>query len=108
MDQKVSVHSQNSIKIHDVSYEENEEAVFSFSTNLLSLSLSLPLSLSPELNDMEHQLVGPEIIDTALRVCQEFLSVLNHSDIDVTAGTPPSVEEKQWHTFLQDYYMVVQ
>ncbi|XP_072239146.1 tubulin monoglycylase TTLL3 [Leuresthes tenuis] len=62
---------------------------------------------SEELNDMEHQLVGPEMIDTALRVCQEFLSVLNHSDIDVTAETPPSVEEQQWDTFLLDYYMVV-
>uniref|UniRef100_A0A3P8SUP6 Tubulin tyrosine ligase-like family, member 3 n=1 Tax=Amphiprion percula TaxID=161767 RepID=A0A3P8SUP6_AMPPE len=47
------------------------------------------------------------IIDTALHVCQEFLNALTHSDIDVTAETPPSGEEWQWVQFLQDYYMVV-
>lgn len=64
--------------------------------------------LSAELDNVEHRFVGPGIIDTALRVCQEFLSVLEHSDIDITVETPPSVEEKQWAEFLQDYYMVVQ
>lgn len=57
---------------------------------------------------MEHQFVGPGMIDIALHVCQEFLSVLEHGDIDVTVETPPSVEERQWEEFLQDYYRVVQ
>lgn len=66
------------------------------------------LLFSTELDNAEHRSVGPEMIDTALHACQEFLSVLEHGDIDVTVETPPAVEEQQWAEFLQDYYMVVQ
>lgn len=66
------------------------------------------LFASAELDDVEHQCVSPEIIAMALHVCQEFLSVLKHGDIDVTAETPHLVKEQQWAGFLQDYYMVVQ
>lgn len=59
-----------------------------------------------ELENVEHQNVGPGIIATALHVCQEFLSVLEHGDIDLE--TSPSVEEQQWTEFLRQYYMVVQ
>lgn len=52
--------------------------------------------------------MGSAMINTALHVCQEFLSVLEHGDIDITVETPPSVKEQQWAEFLQDYYMVVQ
>lgn len=58
-----------------------------------------------ESDNVEHRFVGPEMIDTALHACQEFLSVLEHGDIDVTS---PAVEEQRWAEFLQDYYMVVQ
>ncbi|XP_071350472.1 tubulin monoglycylase TTLL3 isoform X2 [Trachinotus anak] len=58
-------------------------------------------------DNVEHRFVGPEMINTALHMCQEFLSVLEHGDIDVTMETPPAVEEQQWAEFLQDYYMVV-
>uniref|UniRef100_A0A3B4WKE0 Tubulin tyrosine ligase-like family, member 3 n=1 Tax=Seriola lalandi dorsalis TaxID=1841481 RepID=A0A3B4WKE0_SERLL len=51
--------------------------------------------------------VSEKMINTALYVCQKFLSVLEHGDIDVTVETPPAVEEQQWTEFLQDYYMVV-
>lgn len=64
--------------------------------------------LSTEIENVEHLSVGLGVIDTALQVCQEFLSVLEHGDIDVTVETPPSVEEQQWAEFLRDYYMVVQ
>ncbi|XP_041801801.1 tubulin monoglycylase TTLL3 [Chelmon rostratus] len=60
-----------------------------------------------ELDNVEHQFVGPGLIDMALHVCEEFLSVLEHSDIDVTVETHPTVEEQQWAEFLQDYYLVV-
>ncbi|XP_029358893.1 tubulin monoglycylase TTLL3 [Echeneis naucrates] len=60
-----------------------------------------------ELDHMEHRFVGPEIITTALHVCQEFLSVLDHGDIDATVRTTPAVDEQQWPEFLRDYYMVV-
>ncbi|XP_059184415.1 tubulin monoglycylase TTLL3 [Centropristis striata] len=55
----------------------------------------------------EHRFVDPGMIDTALQVCEKFLSVLEHGDIDVTAETPPSVEGQQWAEFLQDYYRIV-
>ncbi|KAM7422418.1 hypothetical protein PAMA_010459 [Pampus argenteus] len=60
-----------------------------------------------ETEHVEHLSVGPGVIDTALQVCQEFLSVLEHGDIDVTVETPPLVKEQQWAEFLRDYYMVV-
>ncbi|XP_040059661.1 tubulin monoglycylase TTLL3 isoform X1 [Gasterosteus aculeatus] len=60
-----------------------------------------------DLDNVEHRFVGPELIDTALHVCQEFLNILDHRDIDVTVETSASVEEQHWVEFLQDYYMVV-
>lgn len=48
------------------------------------------------------------MIDMALRVCQQFLSFIEHYDIDVTVETPSAAEQQQWADFLQDYYMVVQ
>lgn len=64
--------------------------------------------LYTELSHVEHRFVGSDVIITALRVCQEFLSVLEHGDIDVSLEKTPSVKEQQWAEFLQDYYMVVQ
>ncbi|XP_034442088.1 tubulin monoglycylase TTLL3 isoform X1 [Hippoglossus hippoglossus] len=64
-------------------------------------------SISEKSDNAAHRSVGPEMIDTALHVCEEFLSVLEHGDIDVTVQTPPTVEEQQWAEFLRDYYMVV-
>ncbi|KAM8915397.1 tubulin monoglycylase TTLL3 [Spinachia spinachia] len=58
-------------------------------------------------DNVEHQSVGPGLIDTALHVCQEFLNVLDHRDIDVTVETSASVDEQHWVEFLQDFYMVV-
>ncbi|KAI3370176.1 hypothetical protein L3Q82_024961 [Scortum barcoo] len=66
--------------------------------------------VNADLTDSDHaerRFVGSGMIDVALRVCQEFLSVLEHGDIDVTVETPPSVEEQQWAEFMQDYYTVV-
>ncbi|XP_053171475.1 tubulin monoglycylase TTLL3 [Scomber japonicus] len=60
-----------------------------------------------EIENVEQLSVGPGVIDTALQVCQEFLSVLEHSDIDVNEETLPSMKEHQWAEFLLDYYMVV-
>nr|XP_046239945.1 tubulin monoglycylase TTLL3 [Scatophagus argus]XP_046239946.1 tubulin monoglycylase TTLL3 [Scatophagus argus] len=60
-----------------------------------------------ELDYAERRYVDAGVIDTALHVCQEFLSVLEHGDIDVTRETPSSVEEQQWAEFLQDFYMIV-
>ncbi|XP_070814924.1 tubulin monoglycylase TTLL3 isoform X2 [Chaetodon trifascialis] len=64
-------------------------------------------SPSDELDNVQQQFVGPGLINMALHVCQDFLSVLEHGDIDVTVETPPTVDEQQWAEFLQDYYLVV-
>ncbi|KAK2862241.1 hypothetical protein Q5P01_001774 [Channa striata] len=64
-------------------------------------------SFSKDLVNEKHRFVGAEIIETALHVCQEFLSVLEHGDIDVTVNTPLSQKEQRWAEFLQNYYMVV-
>lgn len=55
-----------------------------------------------------RQFVGASVIETALRTCEYFLSVLDHCDIDVSVDTPPSVLAQQWADFLHDYYMVAQ
>ncbi|XP_051932755.1 tubulin monoglycylase TTLL3, partial [Hippocampus zosterae] len=51
--------------------------------------------------------VSAGVINTALQRCQEYLSALAHSDIDVTVKPLPFVEENQWNHFLQKYYLVV-
>ncbi|KAM9859394.1 tubulin monoglycylase TTLL3 [Aulostomus maculatus] len=64
-------------------------------------------STSGEVEKMEPFFISPGVINTALHVCQEFLNVLAHSDIDVSVETPPAVPEQRWTEFLQDYYKVV-
>lgn len=54
------------------------------------------------------QFVGAAVVETALHTCEQFLSVLDHCDIDVSEETPPGALVQQWAEFLHDYYMVVQ
>ena len=48
------------------------------------------------------------MIDRALHVCGDFLSSLEHGDIDVTVETFTQPTAEQWAEFLRDYYLVVQ
>ncbi|KAJ0023368.1 hypothetical protein NQD34_003267, partial [Periophthalmus magnuspinnatus] len=48
----------------------------------------------------------PEMIDFALKVCEDFLSSLQHSDIDGWETTLKPTDE-QWTEFLQNYYLIV-
>lgn len=64
-----------------------------------------PLLFCADLCQNKHQFISAGVIDTALRVCQQYLSVLEHCDIDVTVETP---RDESWEAFLQDYYKVVQ
>uniref|UniRef100_A0A8C6SAL5 Tubulin tyrosine ligase-like family, member 3 n=1 Tax=Neogobius melanostomus TaxID=47308 RepID=A0A8C6SAL5_9GOBI len=57
--------------------------------------------------DLNRFLVESGIIETALRVCQEFLIDLDHGNIDRIAQSSPSAEEQQWADFLQEFYLVV-
>uniref|UniRef100_A0A3B4H552 Tubulin monoglycylase TTLL3-like n=1 Tax=Pundamilia nyererei TaxID=303518 RepID=A0A3B4H552_9CICH len=86
---------------------EDEKHAFIEDFRRTACTSLLQYVVETKLDNEEHRSVGPEIINTALHVCQEFLSVLKHSDIDVTAEIPPSVEEAQWAEFLKHYYMVV-
>ncbi|XP_029630758.1 tubulin monoglycylase TTLL3 isoform X3 [Salmo trutta] len=52
-------------------------------------------------------LVASKMIDSALKVCQDFLDSLEHSDIDIALETPPSLTEQEWLEFIHNYYLVV-
>lgn len=70
-----------------------------------SVSEVCRLSFFPDPHQHRRRLVDVGVINTALRVCQQYLGVLEHRDIDVAAETP---HEVCWGAFLQDYYTVVQ
>lgn len=74
------------------------------SHNSAILSAS-PLLFYADLSKHKLPFVDAGVIDTALRVCQQYLSVLEHRDIDFTMETD---REVSWGAFLQDYYKVVQ
>ncbi|KAK7898992.1 hypothetical protein WMY93_019845 [Mugilogobius chulae] len=48
----------------------------------------------------------PEMMGFALKVCEDFLSSLEHSDVDCWETQKPTNE--QWAEFLQHYYLMVQ
>ncbi|KAF3689540.1 Tubulin monoglycylase TTLL3 [Channa argus] len=48
-----------------------------------------------------------QIIDSALRVCQESLESLEHRDIDISSETPHSLMKQEWAEFINNYYLVV-
>lgn len=48
------------------------------------------------------------MIDSALRVCQEFLESLEHKDIDISLKTPQTLTKEEWAEFINNYYLVVQ
>ena len=48
------------------------------------------------------------MIDSALKVCQEFLECLEHRDIDINFETRQTLTKEEWTEFLNSYYLVVQ
>ncbi|TKS70986.1 Tubulin monoglycylase TTLL3 [Collichthys lucidus] len=48
-----------------------------------------------------------QMIDSALKVCQDYLESLQHSDIDISPETPRIVTEEEWTEFIDSYYLVV-
>uniref|UniRef100_UPI0037E77CD5 tubulin monoglycylase TTLL3-like n=1 Tax=Semicossyphus pulcher TaxID=241346 RepID=UPI0037E77CD5 len=55
---------------------------------------SIPVSLS-------------QMIDIAVKVCQEFLESLDHSDIDKSLEAPQTLSKEEWEEFIDSYYLVV-
>ncbi|XP_038553942.1 tubulin monoglycylase TTLL3-like isoform X2 [Micropterus salmoides] len=48
-----------------------------------------------------------QIITSALKVCQEFLESLEHSDIDISLETAQTLTKEEWGEFIHSYYLVV-
>ncbi|TSK42090.1 Tubulin monoglycylase TTLL3 [Bagarius yarrelli] len=51
--------------------------------------------------------IGVGLIETAMRMCQEYLNSLEHCDIDISLEAPPNLSEKQWAKFIHSYYLVI-
>ncbi|XP_023283773.1 tubulin monoglycylase TTLL3-like [Seriola lalandi dorsalis] len=52
-------------------------------------------------------MVLSQMIDSALKVCQEFLDIMEHNDIDMSLGTPQTLTNEEWEQFIDSYYFVV-
>ncbi|GCB85804.1 hypothetical protein scyTo_0026475, partial [Scyliorhinus torazame] len=52
--------------------------------------------------------VPVQLVETALRACEEYLNAMDHKDIDVSLDTPPAVTERCWEETIQQYYEVIQ
>ncbi|XP_074522474.1 tubulin monoglycylase TTLL3 [Halichoeres trimaculatus] len=48
-----------------------------------------------------------QMIDFAVKVCQDFLESLEHGDIDRSLDTPQILSEEEWADFIDSYYLVV-
>ncbi|XP_026202705.1 tubulin monoglycylase TTLL3-like isoform X2 [Anabas testudineus] len=48
-----------------------------------------------------------QMIESALRVCQEFLESLEHRDIDISLETPQTLTKEEWAEFIKNYCLVV-
>ncbi|KAM9408240.1 LOW QUALITY PROTEIN: tubulin monoglycylase TTLL3 [Pholidichthys leucotaenia] len=48
-----------------------------------------------------------KMINNALKVCQEFLDSLQHTDIDISLETPQTLTLEEWDDFIYSYYFVV-
>ncbi|KAF5897056.1 tubulin monoglycylase TTLL3-like, partial [Clarias magur] len=66
-----------------------------------------PLGLGKHHKHQTKQRMGFGLIETALRVCQEYLNSVEHGDIDVSLETPPILSNEQWANFILNYYTVV-
>ncbi|XP_035487592.2 tubulin monoglycylase TTLL3-like isoform X3 [Scophthalmus maximus] len=58
----------------------------------------------------KHQsgpVVLSKIIDKALKVCQEFLDSVDHSDIDIGLESQQILTTEDWTQFIDSYYLVV-
>ncbi|TNN40233.1 Tubulin monoglycylase TTLL3 [Liparis tanakae] len=48
-----------------------------------------------------------QMINSALKVCHQYLESLEHRDIDIHLETPQTPTEPEWAQFISDYYLVV-
>ncbi|XP_017335088.1 tubulin monoglycylase TTLL3 isoform X1 [Ictalurus punctatus] len=66
-----------------------------------------PQGLDKRHKPQAKQRIGVGLIETALRVSQEYLNSLEHCDIDIALETPPTLSEQQWANFIHSYYLVI-
>ncbi|KAM8917414.1 tubulin monoglycylase TTLL3-like [Spinachia spinachia] len=48
-----------------------------------------------------------QMINSALKVCHEFLESLEHRDIDIHSETSPTLTKEEWAEFINGYYLAV-
>nr|XP_029132358.1 tubulin monoglycylase TTLL3-like isoform X1 [Labrus bergylta] len=48
-----------------------------------------------------------QMIDIAVKVCQEFLESLEHNDIDKSLDMQQVISKQEWTEFIDSYYLVV-
>lgn len=46
-------------------------------------------------------------MDTACRVCQDYLGQLEHEDIDVSEDAAKDLTEDEWKDLTQQYYSLI-
>ncbi|XP_077187450.1 tubulin monoglycylase TTLL3 [Paroedura picta] len=51
--------------------------------------------------------LSSQLLETAIRACEEHLSSLRHQDIDKDVESPLLMTKAHWEQFLQGYYQVV-
>ncbi|KAM9362202.1 tubulin monoglycylase TTLL3 [Symphorus nematophorus] len=51
--------------------------------------------------------VPSQVIDIALKVCQEYLESLEYCDIDISSETSQTLKKEEWAEFMDNYYLVV-
>ncbi|XP_077988340.1 tubulin tyrosine ligase 3-like [Glandiceps talaboti] len=47
------------------------------------------------------------VLETAMRVCDNFLDSKDHEDIDCDGEVQPTLTDSQWDSFLQHYYQLI-
>ncbi|XP_033482115.1 tubulin monoglycylase TTLL3-like [Epinephelus lanceolatus] len=66
-----------------------------------------PQAVRKRSKSQSRPVILSQMIDSALKVCQEFLDSLEHRDIDISMETPQTLTKEEWAEFIDSYYLVV-
>ncbi|XP_067861383.1 protein monoglycylase TTLL8-like [Heptranchias perlo] len=51
--------------------------------------------------------LSTELIETAIKVCEDFLQNLKHDENDIEVDIPPTLSEIQWADLIEQYYCLI-
>ncbi|XP_076870474.1 tubulin monoglycylase TTLL3-like isoform X2 [Brachyhypopomus gauderio] len=51
--------------------------------------------------------VPSRMVHSAIEVCQDYLDSFDHSDLDISLDSTPTLSDQQWSEFLHNYYLAV-